>query len=109
MDAIDDQCKNYLRVNLKASELEPSWRTKNDIHKEIFAILEVLYYYISTEKLSPEEECEYIDIICDVLKCSKISEIKSLGIEDYLEPAIEVYNSFLAGHLLRKKTRRSSI
>lgn len=85
-------CKSYLR--LKASA-EPSWRTKNDIEKEIFAILEVLYYYINTKKMSIEEECEYTDIICDVMKYSKILEIKSLDIEDYLEPAIEVYIGLL--------------
>ena len=63
------------------SLIEPSWRTKTDIGKEMFAILEVLYYYINTKKMKIEEECEYTDIICDVMKCNNILEINSLDIE----------------------------
>lgn len=83
---------NYLRINeLLEPEPVPTWRDDENIDPEIFKVLEVLYYYITTQGMSIEEKSEYYDIIKEVSNCKDFSEIEELDIQDYFEPAYDHY------------------
>lgn len=95
-----------IKTNLTA-QVDPIWRTRNDIDKEIFATLEALYYYSSTEILSIEEAYTYADIINDVLGCKSISDLKNLELDDYLEPAFEKYMNIF--NFLNKSSNKQHV
>lgn len=80
---ISKEYANYLRPK---NSTDPIWRTKTNMGQDIIAILEVLYYYIKTSKLSEEEEAEYAGILCEIMNCNNIAELKNLDMEAYLEP-----------------------
>lgn len=80
-------------IEAVAEAVEPTWRSGAEADKDVFAVLEALYYYYTTRAQTDSERDQYAQVITQITKSRK----QHLNIQDMdrLGAAIEAYKALL--------------